>query len=527
MDAAALAESPRIKRERQKTDTIVAEAKAGACRPCMEVQMSRGNILLADDNKLVVKITSALLEGAGYEVSVAWDGLDAINKAYTEKPDLVILDIEMPKINGYQVCRLLKDDEYTSDIPIVMMTGRERQSDMFWGMKTGADAYVVKGFKPEQLLGVIAEQVEHGRRARRTGERPKDAPEKLSDEAGVFTRVIDLLDSKLFQSTVLNELGSLASLNQDYRMTIRSVLEIMSRVVGNEIGAVMMLEEEDLIVYLNGAATPQDLEAFKKRVFESARECGWESTNPGRIEVVVYGEENLTTAPGEAPTRELSCVELPLTAQKKVVGVLVLGHRAGAAFERSAADILGLVQNQVTIVVDNARLYELARRLAITDGLTKLFNHRFFQELFEKEYRRSDRYNTVFSLIMLDIDDFKKINDTYGHLCGDEILKSLGRLIRGCLRTMDVVARYGGEEFAILLPETAGPEAVQTAERIRRAVEENVFMGNERGLSITVSQGVATYPSPGVAGRFDVIAKADAALYEAKEAGRNRVAFRE
>ena len=115
--------------------------------------MTQGNILLADDNKLVVKITSAILEDADYDVSVAWDGLEAINKAYAEEPDLVILDVEMPKINGYQVCRLLKDDEYTRDIPVVMLTGRDQQSDMFWGLKTGADAYVTKGFKPEQLLG--------------------------------------------------------------------------------------------------------------------------------------------------------------------------------------------------------------------------------------------------------------------------------------------------------------------------------------------------------------------------------------
>jgi diguanylate cyclase (GGDEF)-like protein len=195
------------------------------------------------------------------------------------------------------------------------------------------------------------------------------------------------------------------------------------------------------------------------------------------------------------------------------------------AFSRDAQAILNLVQNQVTIVIDNSRLYEATRQLAITDGLTRVYNHRFFQELFEKEYTRSDRYNTVFSLIMLDIDHFKKINDTYGHLCGDEILKSLASLVKSCLRSMDIVARYGGEEFAILLPETGGNEAIQTAERIRRAVEETAFMGTEQGLNVTVSLGVATYPSRGIAERADIIAKADAALYEAKEGGRNRAIF--
>ncbi|MBU4489255.1 MAG: GGDEF domain-containing protein, partial [Actinobacteria bacterium] len=145
----------------------------------------------------------------------------------------------------------------------------------------------------------------------------------------------------------------------------------------------------------------------------------------------------------------------------------------------------------------------------------------------EKEYKRSDRYNTIFSIVMLDIDLFKKVNDTYGHLCGDEVLKGLANLIKSCLRSMDVLARYGGEEFAMLLPETNGPEAAQTAERVRMAVEEHTFMGTEQGLKITVSQGVATYPSPGAHERSDIIAKADKALYEAKETGRNKVVFHE
>ena len=224
--------------------------------------MPQGKILLADDNKLVVKITSAILEDADYDVSVAWDGLEAINRAYSEDPDLVILDVEMPKINGYQVCRLLKDDEFTRDIPVVMLTGRDQQSDMFWGLKTGADAYVTKGFKPEQLLEVIKEQMEAGV-ARRTGDKRKQVPRQLLEEAGVFSRVIDLLDSKLFESTILNELGSLASASQDYRETVKTILEIMALVVGNAVGVVLMFEEEDMVVSLNLATTLTALEGIK------------------------------------------------------------------------------------------------------------------------------------------------------------------------------------------------------------------------------------------------------------------------
>jgi two-component system, cell cycle response regulator len=487
--------------------------------------MAQGNILLADDNKLVVKITSAILEDADYEVSVAWDGLEAINKAYAEEPDIVILDVEMPRINGYQVCRLLKDDEYTRDIPVIMLTGRDQQSDMFWGLKTGADAYVTKGFKPDELLTIVKHQLEQSQRAR-AGQAKRDVPTKLLEQEGVFSRVIDLLDSKLFESTILNELGSLASVSKDYKETVRAVLEILSRVVGNSIGVVLMFEEEDMVVHINRPTNVECFETAQAKTHEVARDYGWEPAAADGVKLRMHGEENLKGKQDQAHERAYSFVHIPLTAQKKVIGILLACSYQSPAFARDAQAILNLVQNQVTIVIDNARLYEATRQLAITDGLTRIYNHRFFQELFEKEYTRSDRYNTVFSLIMLDIDHFKKINDTYGHLCGDEILKGLAGLVNSCLRTMDIVARYGGEEFAILLPETGGTEALQTAERIRRAVEENTFIGTDQGLSVTVSLGVATYPSPMVNDRADIIAKADSALYEAKEGGRNKAIFR-
>ena len=128
----------------------------------------------------------------------------------------------------------------------------------------------------------------------------------------------------------------------------------------------------------------------------------------------------------------------------------------------------------------------------------------------------------------LDLHHFKRINDTQGHLYGDEILKEMAILVKGCLRTMDVLARYGGEEFAILLPETDLEDAVQTAERIRMAVENHDFPAPKgKKVNVTVSQGVTSFPSPGVQKRSDIVAKADEALYEAKEAGRNCVRSRE
>lgn len=486
----------------------------------------KAHILLADDNKLVMKVNSSILENQGYRVDVAWDGVEAASKAYSLLPDLVILDIEMPKIKGYQVCRLLKDDPQTSWIPIIMLTGREQQSDMFWGLKTGADAYITKGFKPETLVNTVKELLEKGKEASQARETARKRTREVTEDY-VIDKVMDLLDTKLYETTVLNEIAGLSGTLQDYSETVRSVFEIIGKLVNYNLGGLLLFEEDDLFIYPNREYTDASIDEFTGSIADIAVGYAWERKAAGEMNTVIFSEE-LKVEEEEPPKAPPAVFHVPLTAQKKIMGVLVLEGPGSPAFKRDTPAFLNLILNEVTMVLDNARLYESAKRLAITDGLTKIYNHRFFQELFEKEFKRSDRYGTIFSLIMLDIDFFKRINDTYGHLYGDEILKEMAELVKGCLRTMDLLARYGGEEFAILLPETNLHEAVQTAERIRRAVESFDFMASRgKGLKVTVSQGVTYYPSPGVASRSDIVAKADSALYEAKESGRNRVFFRE
>jgi diguanylate cyclase (GGDEF)-like protein len=487
---------------------------------------AKAHILLADDNKLVMKVNSSILENEGYKVDVAWDGVEAVSRAYSLLPDLVILDIEMPKIKGYQVCRLLKDDPQTSWMPVIMLTGREQQSDMFWGLKTGADAYITKGFKPETLINTVRELLEKGKEAGRAGETAHKRAREVTEDY-VIDKVMDLLDTKLYETTVLNEIAALSGTLQDYSETVRSVFEIIGKLVNYDLGGLLLFEEGDLFLYPNREFPEARVDEFINVISDIAVGYAWERKEKGELNTVVFNE-GLLAKGEEAQKAPPAYFHIPLTAQKKTMGALMLSGPASPAFKRDTPAFLNLILNEITMVLDNARLYEAAKRLAITDGLTKIYNHRFFQELFEKEFKRSDRYGTIFSLIMLDIDFFKKINDNYGHLYGDEILKEIAELVKGCLRTMDLLARYGGEEFAILLPETNLPEAVQTAERIRRAVESFDFMASRgKGLKVTVSQGVTYYPSAGVTARSDIVGKADSALYEAKESGRNRVFFRE
>ena len=167
---------------------------------------------------------------------------------------------------------------------------------------------------------------------------------------------------------------------------------------------------------------------------------------------------------------------------------------------------------------------EKLRRLAVTDGLTGLYNHRYFQEKLDSEVLRAERFNTPMSLLMLDVDYFKKFNDTHGHPAGDEVLKRMAFLLVENVREVDTVARYGGEEFVIILPQTDKAQAMAVAEKIRSIVEETKFPNEQTqpGGQLTTSIGVGSLPDDGHTAA-DILHKADDALYSAKETGRNRV----
>lgn len=171
------------------------------------------------------------------------------------------------------------------------------------------------------------------------------------------------------------------------------------------------------------------------------------------------------------------------------------------------------------------RSNEMLRTLSITDPLTHLHNRRHLMEMVEKEFQRASRKGAHLSLVIMDIDYFKKINDTYGHQEGDRVLTILAEIVRKRLRSYDLAARYGGEEFVLLLPETPINEALSIAERLRLEVQDHSFEGALQGLVITISLGVATYPSPRVESIDSLFRQADEALYRAKQGGRNRVEF--
>ncbi|MDP2279471.1 MAG: sensor domain-containing diguanylate cyclase, partial [Nitrospirota bacterium] len=221
-------------------------------------------------------------------------------------------------------------------------------------------------------------------------------------------------------------------------------------------------------------------------------------------------------------TRSLMCV--PIKSQGRVIGVLeVVNKVTGEPFTKEDLNLLMRLVDQAALTIERTTLYQKMAELVVTDDLTKLFNTRYLNRTIETEIQRSNRYKTSISLIFIDIDYFKNINDQHGHLIGSKILVELGQLIIKCLRSIDIVARYGGDEFVVVLPQTTPKAAVLIAERIRKSVEHNTFLKKEGyALKMTASFGVASYPESAKT-KEDLIRLADEAMYRVKNTTRNGV----
>jgi diguanylate cyclase (GGDEF)-like protein len=209
---------------------------------------------------------------------------------------------------------------------------------------------------------------------------------------------------------------------------------------------------------------------------------------------------------------------IPLVSFGQSLGVLVLDSARTGSFSVSDVQALESVADICASAIQNAHYVERVKQLAYLDGLTGIFNRRYFELRIEEEMERARRFDAGMAVIMVDIDQFKRLNDEFGHLLGDEVLRQVSSIFSQQLRKIDVVCRYGGEEFAILLSQTGLQHAMGVAEKLRRLIETWQFPGVPR--PVTISAGTATYPDHGST-RDELVKAADAGLYAAKQAGRN------
>ena len=479
--------------------------------------MDAPRILIADDSPLVLRMIEKMMTEAGLQVVTARDGLEALDKAVNEDVQLVILDVMMPRMNGYQACRLLKNEPSTSAVPVVILTSKDQEGDRFWGLETGADYYITKDSEPHRILELVKNILagEGGSRTRPSAPRPTSLD--------ILSHVNDLLDRKLYEATILSEIGRVARGLVQFDETFTSVMTLVGRVVDFAVGAMAFLEEDDLEVVLlvRRPAAPSAVDDVKARLLDAAmRERG--GTPFARVQSRVVTP---TGGPGGAEQQALEgFAAFPVSTNNRLTGLLAVAGRRVARMAAGNEAFLGQVANQAYIVMENSRLFERVQNLSIRDSLTDLYNHRHVMQLVSVEFSRVGRYQEAFSLLMIDVDNFKKVNDAYGHPAGDTVLKDLARIVKETVRTVDAVGRYGGEEFVAVLPHTPHDLALETAERVRRRIHEHVFLAGDSKVHVTVSVGVASYPSANVDSPSTLIREADQALYRAKEAGRDRVA---
>ena len=331
------------------------------------------------------------------------------------------------------------------------------------------------------------------------------------------------LDHKVFNLMTLQQSGKVLSSTLDLEELIKISIDMFLETVWSNKGILMLQSNEGpkLEVKAFKGISPEEVEELQKNPAEA-----WAMTTIEKEKRPILAQElagktsyqNYATINRELPF----AVYVPMLKEGELYGVVKVGAKInGEPFTENDLEFFSTISSQAVIAFENARLYSLA----ITDSITRLYVHRYFQLRLEEEVARSRRYNSTISLLMIDIDHFKPINDNYGHQQGDVILKEMSKIMRKNVRTTDIAARYGGEEFAIILPETTQADAKIVAERIRRDVSNYDFpsiISGQPPIKCSVSIGVAGFPL-NADSKDQLIQKADSSLYKAKDAGRNKV----
>ena len=461
--------------------------------------MTDEKILLADDDPQILGVLGEFLEGQGYPVQAVRDGKQALAALQAEKFTLALLDLRLPGRSGLELLSHIKN--HSPETEVILFTGHAGIESAVQALRLGAYDYLLKSdLLLADLQAVIGRALEHRRLAqtnRSLLENLRQAKAELAlrraEELTQIRRIGETLAGPLTSEQIIQGMLSLI-----WESLPLSILGLELRGNGAE-----LLREAYLRHPQVKDATLEAFQSWLKAHFN------------GRLS---YRKGNKVQKSKTLETPLPAMVWAPVEAGE-VRGLVAAGR--DTPFTPEERELFRIFALQGGAAFKNLALYEQVKSLAIRDGLTGLYNYRYFWEVLHREVELSRRYRHPLALLFLDLDDFKKVNDTLGHQVGDQVLKALGAYLQGAVRQSDLVCRYGGEEFVILFAETDSRQALISAERLRQGVSRIKLDLPDQELHFTVSIGVAEL-LPEMDGD-NLVKAADAAMYRAKQAGKNRV----
>ncbi|HVE79285.1 MAG TPA: diguanylate cyclase [Gemmatimonadaceae bacterium] len=496
--------------------------------------MVEPNVLVAADDPALVSALAWLLKEEGFAV----DRLEQLNggeglvrRLEARPPDVLVVDVPSAGDGRLRDERLRLVEQVTSDgrwhhLPVLLLAEAPGEDDVARLFGAGATDVVAKPVRVRELVARVQARL-------RTLDIMHALRDALRDADRAATRARDEVESKRTLVDILFEVTRELSPDEIFRSLARRVARALNiqrcSVVlarpGDEVGVVAAAYEDPSL---------RDLEIRLDRYPEIRRALDEgvavliEDTRASPL----YDEVRKTwERDGQVvPTR--SVIALPFTLDPERTGVFFLRtDDSELPLTQEDVEFADTVIKGAVAALQRAEVFQSTKAekeqlatLATTDPLTQLPNRRALVDRLTLEVDRARRYGTVVTLLMVDLDHFKRVNDTYGHLAGDEVLREMAALLQEAARSVDMVARYGGEEFVVVVPETSLDGALAFAERLRERVEGQAFStGGRTRVRLTASVGVAGFPAPGVESVDALFSRADAALYQAKAEGRNRV----
>ena len=447
-------------------------------------------VLVVDDLPVNVKLLEAKLLAEYFDVITATSGAEALAKIETDSPDIVLLDVMMPGMDGFEVCERIKRNPISQHIPVVMVTALDQPSDRVKGIEAGADDFLTKPLNDIALFARVRSLVRL---------------KMMTDEL----RMRDRTGQKL---GIIEEDEIVADLEKP-----RNILIVEDR------KRLAIKMEEQL-------SKPHRITIATET--QQAVDLAWENDYDLIIVSLVLRESDGLRICSSLRSNDLTrhtpiLVLVEAGNLEPLVKALNIGVNDYLLRPIDTNELEARVRTQMKRKAYEDRLrvnYHKSLEMAVTDPLTGLYNRRYMNQHLETHVLAATNADKPCSLLIVDIDHFKRVNDTYGHDIGDDVLKKLAAHISLNTRGVDMACRFGGEEFVIIMPDTTSDVAVTVAERLRAAVADNPvgIRGQDAHLSLTISVGVAT-TSGGVDTSESLMKKADSALYQAKESGRNKV----